>query len=525
MLRNLIARIFSQRGSARVFLAVAAAVWALIFGVSVIGSSSVPRVYVSTVRIKLVPSADNSEEANPGHHEVSSYSPWLVPTECEVMRSAVILARVANALDSKQTESHRQLRAQERLGIPGRIAQLTTQIKVRPVPNTNVVEICVLSEDRDEAAQIANALGEIYYEYQADLVKRVPRSVPSLPKAEVMNRALTTSRPEGLKTLLGVARHALGAALLGAVAGSVVVFVAFRRRVPMTTAVLPWLSMIVLFLVLGVSALKSSLNLAVATSAGLLLAFVVGGVADWFISVRKKHPEAPNVFPAVFMAVFLLVLGVGILNAVISPAYYCSTVRLRLGLGMADPARPGTAMDSSAVYDAELIKTQCDAICSESILRPVIVDLDLNRQWGRRFSDGGPLKTLETIEFLKGRIDVRRIPDTCLVEIRAVSEKAEEAARLANALAETYRDHRRDSPAASPSGPMAIRAEILDPGMPAADALPYYKLRQLTSPALAALCLAFAVGGGATWTVSRAVKARSRFAQQASSAPVSRYRW
>jgi len=511
MLRKLIAPIFSRPGSGRVFLAVAATVSALILGVSAIRSFSAPRVYVSTVRIKLAPNEDNTGEGNSGPHAVGGYDPRLVQTECEVMRSEVILAQVMNALGTNQTQRKPPLAAQASRAIPDRIAQLRTQIEVRPVRNTNMIDVCVRSEDREEAAQIANALGETYREYQANLLRRVRLPVFNPLKAEVMKGAQTVSRPEGLRTLLGVARDALGEILLGVAAGSAVVWVAFRRKAPMVTDVLPWLFVIVFFVVLGVSMLKSSVNLAVATAAGLLLAFVVGGVADWFVFLRKRYPETPNVFPAVFITVFLLVVGARVLDAVVSPEWYRSTARLRLRLATPDRVGLGTAPGSYAVYDPELIKTQCNVIRSEKTLRAVIEKLDLNRQWGRIYtSDGSSLKTVETIKWLKHRIEVRRIPGTCLIEIRVFSERAEEAARLANALGETYRDHLRDHPVASPQEPAAIQAEILDSAVPAASPMLQYTLKPLISWALAGLCLAFAVGGVVAWNVSGLVKAQSR---------------
>ena len=105
---------------------------------------------------------------------------------------------------------------------------------------------------------------------------------------------------------------------------------------------------------------------------------------------------------------------------------------------------------------------------------------------------------------------MRRIPGTCLIEIRVFSERAEEAARLANALGETYRDHLRDHPVASPQEPAAIQAEILDSAVPAASPMLQYTLKPLISWALAGLCLAFAVGGVVAWNVSGLVKAQSR---------------
>jgi multisubunit Na+/H+ antiporter MnhE subunit len=426
------------------------------------------------------------------------------------MRSEVILAQVVNALGSNETQGNKQLGTQERPDLAGRIAQLKTHIEVRPVPNTNMMDVRVRSEDPEEAAQIANALAETYRAYPGKLLGGVPALVPSPFKAEVMGRALTVGKSERLKLLLEVARHASGAMLFGVAAGAAAVWVVFRRRRPRATDVLPWLFVIVFFVVLGGSVLNSQANLAVTTAAGLLLAFVVGGVANWFVFLRKRYPETPNVFPAVFITAFLLAVGVGILDAAFSAEWYCSTARLRLRPTVPDRAGLATAPGGYAVYDPQLIKTQCDVIRSENTLRPVIHDLDLNRLWGARYSDGTPLQTSWTLAALRRRMEVRRVPDTCLIEVRVFSEKADEAARLANGLVETYREHLRDHLVAFPQDPTAIQAEFLDHAVPAARAWPHYQLAQLISYASIGLCLAFAAGGGALWVASELVKARQK---------------
>ena len=93
-------------------------------------------------------------------------------------------------------------------------------------------------------------------------------------------------------------------------------------------------------------------------------------------------------------------------------------------------------------YDPYFIQTEFELIQSEVILGKVIDDLDLNREWGKKYAGGERLKTSETLAMLKGRIDLRPVRNTSLIEIRVYSEKAEEASRIANAVAEAYKEHR-----------------------------------------------------------------------------------
>jgi hypothetical protein len=241
-----------------------------------------------------------------------------------------------------------------------------------------------------------------------------------------------------------------------------------------------------------------------------LLAFVVGGVADWFLFLRQQYPEAPNVFPAVFMAVLLLVTGVGALDVVLSSKWYSSTARLRVGLASTDRVRQDPSPGGPAVYGSHLFENEGDFIRSEAILRPVLEDLDLSRQWGKRYNYGTPVATQQTIAHLKERINVRRVPGTCLIEISVQSDQSEEAAGLANAIAATYRAQRRDHLATYPQASAAIQVEVLDHAVPAASPEGHRELEQLVAYALGGLCLAFAAGGGAVWTVSEIAKAKRK---------------
>jgi len=214
----------------------------------------------------------------------------------------------------------------------------------------------------------------------------------------------------------------LAAALLGAAIGSGSVLLAFRNKGLRETHVLPSLFVVVFLAILGACALKPSVNLAVATSAALLIALAVGGTADWFIFLARKYPATPHLFPAVFMTMFLLVLGVGGCDALTSPARFGSTARSRL--------RMGTSPGDRLVRDPQLLKRECDIIRSTNILNRVIEGLDLNKEWGARYNLGNPLTTPETIEYLKRCLHVRPIPGTNLIEICAQSEYASPTSRI-----------------------------------------------------------------------------------------------
>ena len=143
----------------------------------------------------------------------------------------------------------------------------------------------------------------------------------------------------------------------------------------------------------------------------------------------------------VILAVFLLVVITATLVTFILPESFSSTARIKIERDQSDivdMAGRGGMMP----YDPYFIQTEFELIQSEAILGKVISDLDLNREWGKKYANGDPLKTSETMALLKSRMDLRPVRNTSLIEIRVFSEKPEEAAKIANAIAEAYRAHR-----------------------------------------------------------------------------------
>lgn len=149
----------------------------------------------------------------------------------------------------------------------------------------------------------------------------------------------------------------------------------------------------------------------------------------------------------------LIVLGVRML---LSPASYQSTARMRIESdqtqahkqimdefhSLVNPTWHPPATPVS--YDPNFIQTHFEVIQSELVLGKVIEDLDLNHAWGKKYANGERLKTSETIALLKGRIDLRPVRNTSLIEVRVYSENADEAARIANAIADAYKAHRQE---------------------------------------------------------------------------------
>ena len=143
----------------------------------------------------------------------------------------------------------------------------------------------------------------------------------------------------------------------------------------------------------------------------------------------------------VILAVFLLVVLTATLVTWILPVSYSSEARIKVDRDVSDipgmtqtPLLPG--------YDPYFVQTEFEVIQSERILSNVVHQLNLSVEWGKKYAGGERLKTQETMTLLRNRMDLNPVRNTSLITIRVFSQDAEEAARIANEIAETYKEYR-----------------------------------------------------------------------------------
>src|SRR5262249_49462534 len=110
----------------------------------------------------------------------------------------------------------------------------------------------------------------------------------------------------------------------------------------------------------------------------------------------------------VILAVFLLVVITATLVTFILPESYSSTARIKIERDVSD-VQGFTEGPRSGGYDPYFIQTEFEVMQSQIILSNVIQDLDLNKEWGKKYAGGDPLKTTETMAVLKGRMDLRPV--------------------------------------------------------------------------------------------------------------------
>jgi capsular polysaccharide biosynthesis protein len=139
------------------------------------------------------------------------------------------------------------------------------------------------------------------------------------------------------------------------------------------------------------------------------------------------------------LGIGLLVTAVGLLSLT-RPQEYQSRARIKLPVKEAEGPE---AHKLSLVPGCDLVECEFELIQSEAILSRVVDVLDLNSKWGKRFATSKKLRISdEIIPLLRQQTKLRAVPNSGIVEICFIGDDPQEAARIANTIAEVYHDWR-----------------------------------------------------------------------------------
>jgi capsular exopolysaccharide synthesis family protein len=144
----------------------------------------------------------------------------------------------------------------------------------------------------------------------------------------------------------------------------------------------------------------------------------------------------------IIITVFLITSIIATVVTFLLPASYASTARIKIeNDNTADVQSIGNASMGGG-YDPYFIQTEFEIMQSEQVLGRLISTLNLNEEWGKKYNGNTPLRTDETMQLLKGRMSLSPERNTKLIDITFYSEDKDDAARLANGVAQAYRDYR-----------------------------------------------------------------------------------
>ena len=145
----------------------------------------------------------------------------------------------------------------------------------------------------------------------------------------------------------------------------------------------------------------------------------------------------------IVLAVALLVIITGTAYTLTLPRMYEAEAKISLREDQADvdPFERQNMMGFS--YNPFFLRTQFEIIQSRQILFTVIANLKLESEWGKiRNENKAPISRGYAYNLLAHSLRVSPYRDTSLISIIVRFEDPEEAARLANEIANVYRDYR-----------------------------------------------------------------------------------
>ena len=146
---------------------------------------------------------------------------------------------------------------------------------------------------------------------------------------------------------------------------------------------------------------------------------------------------------AIIITVFLITAIIATAVTFILPESYSATCRIKVEPEGTDVSPMNSSIPANMMpYDAFFMQTTFEIMQSEVVLSNAISEMNLNVEWGKKYYNGETLKTTETMELLKRRMDLKPVRNTKLIAITVFSEDKNECARLANAIAAAYQEYR-----------------------------------------------------------------------------------
>ena len=161
------------RGPLLTFCLVFSVVFLITFVIAVVVTFIMPESYASTARIKVESDmVDNSYTTGGPADHVPSYDPYFIQTTFEVIQSQLVLSNVVTAQNlnvkwGKRYYNGHTLKLTESMDI------LKRRLVLAPVRNTKLITITVYDEDRQEAADLANAVAHAYEDYRLQSRKQL----------------------------------------------------------------------------------------------------------------------------------------------------------------------------------------------------------------------------------------------------------------------------------------------------------------------------------------------------------------
>lgn len=177
------------------------AVFLLVVVTTTVVTYFLPESFVSTARITVEKDTSDIQLLMPTAQS-GGYDPYFIQTEFEKIKSQKVLYRVIEELNLNQSWAKR-FNAEGKLKNSDTFGILQKQIDVRQARNTSLIEIRAYSNDKNEAAQIANKIAMVYQDSRVDSKKARSRSGIEALKKELDAQTVKVDDAQKTVDLLG----------------------------------------------------------------------------------------------------------------------------------------------------------------------------------------------------------------------------------------------------------------------------------------------------------------------------------
>ncbi|HTR42768.1 MAG TPA: polysaccharide biosynthesis tyrosine autokinase [Pseudomonadales bacterium] len=145
----------------------------------------------------------------------------------------------------------------------------------------------------------------------------------------------------------------------------------------------------------------------------------------------------------IIISVFLITTLIATFVTFLMRPSFSSTAQVRIEPDtVSDVPTIGEGSGAYVPYDPYFMETEQKAILGQDVLTRVIDRLNLDDVWGKKFNNGVPFKTSETLSILRGQISLAPERNTKIIDISVISDDKDEAAIIANTIAEAYKNYR-----------------------------------------------------------------------------------
>lgn len=143
----------------------------------------------------------------------------------------------------------------------------------------------------------------------------------------------------------------------------------------------------------------------------------------------------------IVLAVLFLVVITGTAYTFMLPKIYAAQARISVNNDNVDIDPFNPTMPGTRGYDPYFLRTQFEIIQSKPILYDLINRLNLQKVWGEK---GENVSKETAYKILRSSLEVSQYRDTSLIALTLKRPDSKEAARIANELADVYREARLD---------------------------------------------------------------------------------